>query len=288
LVVVKIAVIIPTFNRATVITHTIDSLRAQTHKEWELLIIDDGSTDETRNVVRQYSSENVTYTRTAHRGTPYAWNFGVERSKTDYVFLTADDVILHPNCLKTLADTTRKLPAEKLGAIAPKLIYTRDPTRPTEKEKAVRKYARIDPVTGDVTGSFNIETQKILELPIIHGYSLISRKAFLEVGGFDEKTYKGNFWREETDLWLRMRQKGYKLYYQPEAKIYCQKGTTQGGQWSNVKESLLLYEYYVLRNHRAFLKKFYGNKSYLMLPPFAIRRFLERLSQFLGRGLLFK
>ncbi|MDH5779835.1 MAG: hypothetical protein OEZ29_04490, partial [Candidatus Bathyarchaeota archaeon] len=122
----------------------------------------------------------------------------------------------------------------------------------------------------------------------IHGYSLISKKAFLEVGGFDAKTYKGNFWREETDLWLRMKQKGYKLYYQPEAKIYCQKGATQGGQWSNVKESLLLYEYYVLRNHRAFLKKFYGKKSYLMLPPFIIRRFLERLSQFLGRELLFR
>jgi len=288
LVVVKISVIIPTFNRASVITHTIDSLWAQTHKEWELLIIDDGSTDETKKVVKQYAAENVTYTRTAHRGTPYAWNLGVERSKTDYVFLTADDVILHSNCLKTLAETTRKLPAENVGAIAPKLIYTRDPTRPIEKEKAVRKYARMDPVTGDVTGSFNIETQKILELPIIHGYSLTSKKAFLEVGGFDAKTYKGNFWREETDLWLRMKQKGYKLYYQPKAKIYCQKGTIQGGQWSNVEENLLRYEYYVLRNHSVFLKKFYGKKSYLMLPPFVIRRFLERLSQFLGTELLFK
>ena len=288
MVVVKISVIIPTFNRATVITHTIDSLLAQTHKEWELLIIDDGSTDETKKVVNQYSAGNITYTLTDHRGTPHAWNCGAKRSKTNYVFLTADDVILHPNCLKTLTETVQKLPPKNLGAISPKLIYTRDPTRPTEKEGAVKGYARIDPITGDVTGSFNIETQKILELPIIHGYSLISKKAFLEVGGFDEKTYKGNYWREETDLWLRMKKKGYKLYYQPKAKIYCQKGTTQGGQWSNVKESLLLYEYYVLRNHRAFLKKFYRKKSYLMLPPFVMRRFLERLSQLLGRELLFK
>ena len=284
----KIAVIIPTFNRATVITHTIDSLLAQTHKEWELLIIDDGSTDETKKVVNQYAAKNITCTRTAHRGTPYAWNLGVQRSKSSYVFLTADDVILHPNCLKALTETVQKLPAENLGAVAPKLIYTRDPMRPTEKEKAVRKYARIDPITGDVTGSFNIETQKILELPIIHGYSLTNKQAFLQVGGFDERTYRGNYWREETDLWLRMKKRGYKLYYQPKAKIYCQKGTTEGGQWSNVKESLLLYEYYVLRNHRAFLRKFYGNKSCLMLPPFVIHRFLERLSQFLGRELLFK
>ena len=288
MVVVKISVIIPTFNRATVITHTIDSLLAQTHKEWELLIIDDGSTDETKKVIKQYLTENIMYIRTAHRGTPYAWNLGVRRSKTDYVFLTADDVILHPSCLYTLTETVQQLPSKNLGGIAPKLIYTRDPTRPTEEDGAVRKYARIDPITGDVTGSFNVETQKILELPIIHGYSLTSRKAVLQVGGFDERTYRGNYWREETDLWLRMKQKGYKLYYQPKARIYCQKGATQGGQWSNVKENLLRYEYYVLRNHRAFLRKFYGKKSYLMLPPFVMRRFLERLSQFLGRELLFK
>lgn len=288
MIVVNISVVIPTFNRATVITHTINSLLAQTHKEWELLIIDDGSTDETDKVVEQYLAGNITYTRTAHRGTPHAWNLGVKRSKTDHVLLTADDVILHPNCLKTLLETIQKLPPQNLGAIAPKLIYTKDITEAEEEGRPTKKYARVDPISGDVVGSFNIETQKTLELPIVHGYSLISKKAFLQVGGFDEKTYQGNYWREETDLWLRIKEKGYKLYYQPKAKIYCQKGATQGGQWSNVKENLFLYEYYVLRNHRAFLKKFYGKKRYLMLPPFVMRRFLERLRQFLGRELLFK
>lgn len=282
----KISVIIPTFNRASIISQTINSLLVQTHKEWELVIIDDGSTDETKKMLQRYLTKNIRYTRTPHRGTPNAWNLGAKKSKNDYLFLTADDVTLHPNCLKTLAETAQNLPQKNLGAIAPRLTYTADIAFPRE-EKSTRKYARIDLITGDVTGSFNIETKKTLELPIIHGYSLVNKKAFLQVGGFDEKTYKGNYWREETDLWLRMKKRGYKLYYQPRAKIYCQKGTIQGGQWSNVKESLLLYECYVLRNQRAFLKKFYGKKAYLMLPPFIIRRLFTRLGQLLGRELLF-
>lgn len=280
----RVSVVIPTFNRCFTLPQTLNSLLYQTHKEWELIIVDDGSTDETRKVIQPYITENIRYIRTPHRGTPYAWNLGVKKSKHNYVFLTGDDVILHPSCLTMLTKAAQLVSDKHFGAIAPRLIYTADLANPDE-EKADKKYAYIDPCTGDIAGSFNITMKKIQEVPIIHGYSLVRKEAFLDIGGFDEKTYKGNYYREETDLWLRLKHKGYKLYYEPKAKIYCQKGLTKGGQWSNVKESLLVYEYYVLRNQKAFLKKFYGKKTYFMLPPFIIRRLFIRISQLLEKFL---
>ena len=276
----QISVTIPTYNRGFIITKTLDSLLAQTHRQFEVTIIDDGSADETKNVVRPYLTKNIHYAKTAHKGTPHAWNLGVKKSKNDYVLLIGDDIILAPNCLAILAAALKAVDKKTLGAIAPRLIYTTNLRNPTEK--ADKKYAYIDPCTGDIAGSFNVEAHKVLEVSIIHGYSLVRKEAFLNVGGFDEKTYKGNYYREETDLWLRLKSKGYKLHYEPKAKIYCQKGLIKGGQWSNVGGKLLTYEYYVIRNHKEFLKKFYGKERFFMLPTFIIRRLYVRSRQMYG------
>ena len=278
----KISVIIPTFNRSFTLLKTVKSILNQTYRDWELTIIDDGSTDQTWRIIQPYLSRKIRYIRTPHRGTAHAWNLGVKSSKHDYIFLTGDDVILHKDCLKMLKETTEKINCKRLGAVAPRLIYTSDFSEPRE-EKSDPEYAHIDPYTGDVIGSFNVDNEEPLEVSVTHGYSLIWKKAFLDVGGFDEEAYKGNYFREETDLWLRFKRKGYKLYYQPRAKIYCLSGLTRGGQWSNVRGSLLLYEYYVLRNQLVFLKKFYGKKACFMFLPFIIRRFHTRLNQFLRR-----
>lgn len=270
------SVAIATFNRSFTITKTLDSLLKQTCKEFEIIIIDDGSTDATENVVQPYLQRNIQYIKTVHCGTPHAWNLGVDQSEQDFVFLVGDDVTLEPDCLTILNRTIETVDKHKFGAVAPRLIYAPDITNPTQG-RPHKKYAYLQTYTGDVAGSFNVEAQKTVEVPILHGYSIVQKEAFFNVGGFDEKTYKGNYYREETDLWLRFSFKGYKLYYEPRARIYCQKSLTRGGQWSNVNGKLLAYEYYVIRNHRKFLNKFYGRQRLLMLPTFIIRRLYTRL-----------
>jgi GT2 family glycosyltransferase len=273
-----LSVVIPTFNRSFIIARALSSLKRQTHREFEVIIIDDGSKDTTEIAVQPYLTSNVRYIKTVHKGTPYAWNLGVNQSKQDYVFLMGDDVILDADCLNVLNRTAGTMNKLTLGAVAPRLVYTADPTNPTEG-KAAQKYASIQASTGDITGSFNVAAQTVREVPILHGYSLVRKEAFFDVRGFDEKTYRGNYYREETDLWLRFRMKGYKLYYEPGARIYCQKGLTRGGQWSNVSGKLLNYEYYVVRNHNEFLRKFYGRRRFFMLPAFIIRRLCTRLME---------
>lgn len=285
----RISVIIPTFNRAFTLPKTVESILGQTYRDWDLTIIDDGSRDETWKVIQPYLSGKIQYLWTPHRGTPHAWNLGAKLSRGDYLFLTGDDVMLHPDCLALLAEAAGKISrgqVSTVAALAPRLIYIGG-SGDSREEAAGKDYASVDTYTGDVKGSFNVDGEQILEVSVTHGYSMIRKEAFLSVGGFDEKAYKGNYFREETDLWLRLRRNGFKLYYQPKAKIYCLRGLTKGGQWSNVRGSLPLYEYYVLRNHLVFLKKFYGKRAYPMFPPFIIRRFHTVVNQFMRR-LLFE
>jgi GT2 family glycosyltransferase len=274
----RISIIMPTFNRCFTLPRAVESIRSQTHKDWELIIVDDGSADETRKVIQPYLSENIRCVKTSHLGTPRAWNLGVNESKQDYALLMGDDVVVEPSCVHTLANAVDAVNKQMLGAVAPRLIYTTDPANPT-LGRSFKTYASLQASTGDVAGSFNVEAQALTEVPILHGYSMVRREAFLDIGGFDEKTYSGNYFREETDLWLRFRKKGYRLYYEPRARIYCQKSLTRGGQWSNVHGKLLVYEYYVYRNHNKFLKKFYGGKRLLMLPTFMLRRLHTRLME---------
>jgi glycosyltransferase involved in cell wall biosynthesis len=92
-----ISVIIPTFNRALLIKRAIESVIKQTFKGWELIIVDDGSIDETFSIVNNYISawDNIRYLKHSNRGLPLSRNAGIETSSGKYVtFLDSDDEYL--------------------------------------------------------------------------------------------------------------------------------------------------------------------------------------------------
>lgn len=88
-----IDIIIPTHNRATFLQRAIESVLAQTYKTFHLYIVDDGSTDETVEILKQYSSlDFMTVLNQANAGVSAARNFGVQSSKNDWIaFLDSDD-----------------------------------------------------------------------------------------------------------------------------------------------------------------------------------------------------
>lgn len=90
-----ISVIIPTFNRAHLISNAIESVVIQSFKNWELLIIDDGSTDKTFEVVKKYTEDpRIIYKFKEHSGVSSTRNWGADIAKGDYfIFLDSDDLI---------------------------------------------------------------------------------------------------------------------------------------------------------------------------------------------------
>jgi glycosyltransferase involved in cell wall biosynthesis len=98
----RISVIIPAFNRAHLIGETIESVLAQTFREFELIVVDDGSTDRTAEVVRSYDGP-IRYRFQPNQGRSSARNAGYAASRGEYIcFLDSDDV-LAPQMLERLA-----------------------------------------------------------------------------------------------------------------------------------------------------------------------------------------
>jgi glycosyltransferase involved in cell wall biosynthesis len=87
----EVSVIIPTYNSANYLTQAVDSVLAQTFRDNEILVVDDGSTDETEDVMRRYNSP-VRYIRQKNGGVASARNRGIAESRGRYIaFLDADD-----------------------------------------------------------------------------------------------------------------------------------------------------------------------------------------------------
>ena len=90
-----VSVIIPTYNSAAFITDAIDSIIAQTYQNWELIIVNDGSTDSIDLVVAPYlkSDNRIKYVSKENGGLGSARNFGIKQSKGVFILpLDADDV----------------------------------------------------------------------------------------------------------------------------------------------------------------------------------------------------
>ena len=102
-----VSVIIPSYNSAAFLPETLKSVMAQTNPVAEILVVDDGSTDDTEQVVARYSPK-VTYIRQSNQGVSAARNLGFEQSRSEWVcFLDADDV-WHPNKVARQLEEVRR------------------------------------------------------------------------------------------------------------------------------------------------------------------------------------
>jgi len=98
----SICAIIPTFNRANMIQESINSILAQTRPVREIIIVDDGSTDDTASVVTRYG-DRVIYIRKENGGRASALNVALQRCKSDYVLICDDDDIVAADGVEHLA-----------------------------------------------------------------------------------------------------------------------------------------------------------------------------------------
>lgn len=100
-----VSIIIPSYNHGDVLPNAINSCLQQTHRKIEIIIIDDGSTDNTRETIKELYSNigNIRYFYQKNRGVSSARNRGIKRSRGDYIqFLDADDILLETKLSKQL------------------------------------------------------------------------------------------------------------------------------------------------------------------------------------------
>lgn len=103
------SIIIPTYNRADFIGKTISSLINQTYTNFELIVVDDGSTDNTDTIIAQIEDPRIQYVKKENGERAAARNFGAALAKGDYVnFFDSDDIAL-PNHLEEAASLVKRL-----------------------------------------------------------------------------------------------------------------------------------------------------------------------------------
>ena len=96
-----VSVVVATYNRADLISETLDSILNQTYKIFELIVVDDGSSDNTEEIVKRYSNGRINYIKTDNWGGPARpRNIGIKQSKGEYIAFCYDDDIWLPKKLE--------------------------------------------------------------------------------------------------------------------------------------------------------------------------------------------
>jgi len=98
----KVTIVIPTYNRLALLKETIDSILNQTLKDFQLIIVNDGSIDGTKDYLDSLSDPRIEVYHKENGGTGSALNMGFEHFNSDYGMFWADDNIMYPNCLEEL------------------------------------------------------------------------------------------------------------------------------------------------------------------------------------------
>jgi glycosyltransferase involved in cell wall biosynthesis len=187
----KVSVIIPTFNRAQLLGEAIESVLTQKVSDVELLVIDDGSTDDTAAGLEAYG-DRLTVLRQPNRGVSSARNLGIDNARADLIaFLDSDDIWLPGKLSRQLAFFRNSLDA---------LICQTE-------EVWIRKGVRVNPKNRHRKPSGDIFTPS-LELCLVSPSAvMMHRQLFEAVGRFDEALPAC----EDYDLWLRIASR-YPVY----------------------------------------------------------------------------
>ena len=111
---IGVSVIIPNYNHALYLPQRIESVLKQTYQDFELIILDDCSTDNSRNIINQYAAQDKriqTVFNTTNSGSPFAqWNKGVSLAQGEYIWIAESDDYAHEDLLKTLVPLLDRCP----------------------------------------------------------------------------------------------------------------------------------------------------------------------------------
>ncbi len=181
-----VSVIIPTYNRADLVKRAIQSVLGQNYEEFELIVVDDASEDNTREVIQEFDDPRLKYLRhEQNRGGSAARNTGIKESRGKYISLLDDDDELLPRHLENLVATIEDLGPEWGVVYSGKVNI--------DGEKRTKDYP--DPGwQGDIF-------EKILvEGSIQTSTLLIRRSCFDKVGMFDEEFPRHQDWEMNIRL----------------------------------------------------------------------------------------
>lgn len=197
----KVTVIIPTYNRCNLLLEAINSVIAQSHKDFELLIIDDGSTDNTRQKIAEIRDNRIKYIYKNNGGVASARNLGLKNAQGESIcFLDSDD-LWPADYLKTMIDSLQENQQYGAAYCMRTMLYKNGLIKASYQDKFFH--------SGQIT-------QQLFQKTFIQTSAICFRRKNLQGIFFDESLTNG----EDVDLWLRVSTKTEFLFVPNTQIIY--------------------------------------------------------------------
>lgn len=244
----RFSVIVPVYNRVDEINDLLESLSAQTCRDFEVIIVEDGSTEPCGDFVRSFAGKvDVRYFYKPNEGRSIARNYGIDRSSGDYLVFFDSDCVIPRDYFAILSAELDRQPLDCFGG--PDAAHESF----TPVQKAISFAMTSFLTTGGIRGG-KVQMEKFVPRSFNMGYS---RKVYDTVGGFRE------MFSEDIDMSTRIRQAGFSIGLIHPAHVFHKRRVDFARFWRQV---------YVFGMSRITLKLLYPDSLKLVhtLPAIAV------------------
>ena len=244
-----VSVIIPTYNRASYLVQSLESVLAQSYRNLEVIVVNDGSTDETRAILVPYRNRIAYYEKT-NGGKSSALNLGLKHISGEYVWVFDDDDVALPELVKSHMDVFNSQP--DVGFVYSGYAYFQGED--------------IDNLTETVEADLPPHDEMLSSLlngNFISGVSVVVRRQCYErVGVYDERLIRA----QDYDMWIRLARAGFKagVIGRPLVRVRKHEGL-RGSEKDRFDTSVLIEKH--LEYHRIIMQKVYWEVPLDVISP---------------------
>lgn len=255
----KVVVTILSYNGKSLLEEVLSSYKENNYPNFQILIIDNGSTDGTCDWVQQNYPDVFILRTEKNLGYSGGFNFGLDyvfnQMKADYALISNNDVKADKEVVHSLLEVAQK--DNSIGFVTGKVFFYDHPD-------VLQSVGYFEEPLKWIGGHLGNKEKDVGQFDLIEErpfsddiFMLVKRELFLDTRGYDENF---NFQSEQFDWQIRARRKGYKVYYTPYAKIWHKDSITIG-KMSPFKKYYDVRNSFVVRlKHRdkSYLKKFFS------------------------------
>jgi cellulose synthase/poly-beta-1,6-N-acetylglucosamine synthase-like glycosyltransferase/peptidoglycan/xylan/chitin deacetylase (PgdA/CDA1 family) len=271
-----VSIVVPAYNEIAGIEKAVRSLAASDYPDFEIVVVDDGSTDGTGELVDGLRLPGVHVIREANRGKAEALNMAIAAARHNLIVAVDADTVFEPS---TLTKLVQPFADDRVGAVA-------GDTKVGNRRSLLGLWQHIDYVTG-----FNLDRRLYDVLgcmPTVPGaVGAFRRSALDEVGGFSSDTLA-----EDTDVTIALGRRGWKVVYAEDARGFTETPATLGGLWRQRYRWSFGTMQSVWKHRRALLRRSEGpigmvGLPYLILFQIALPLLAPLIDIFALYGILF-
>ena len=225
----KYSIIVPVYNRPDEVDELLESLTSQTLKDFEVVIVEDGSKITCKDVCDKYANIlHLHYYYKENSGPGQSRNYGVERAQGEYVIILDSDAVTPPGFMQAIDDELQRQPSDAWGG--PDAAHESF----TDVQKAISYAMTSFFTTGGIRGG-----KKQLDKFYPRSFNLgIRREAYLALGGFSKTRFsKMSLYGEDIDFSIRIYKAGYSCRLFPEAWVWHKRRTDFRKFWRQVYNS---------------------------------------------------